>query len=234
MRRIILAAALAVAVAAATAAALPAYAQMPGGPGGGPMGRPGAGGPPPDQSAPPQEDKPDVVSQKAYKLGAKALQKGKDHDAAAARAASPDKRAAEIEKASDEYYRALDLFTLALSGRPEMAEAWDSVGYAHLRLGAYRESIDDYDHALKYRPDLEEAVLNRALAYLNLDRLDDAEAAYMDLFNHERALADQLMAAMQKWLADHRQDAKGMRPAQIDAFDTWLQERDKIARQAVS
>jgi tetratricopeptide (TPR) repeat protein len=108
------------------------------------------------------------------------------------------------------------------------------VGYAHLRLGAFRESVDDYDHALKYKPDLEEAILHRAEAYLRLDRLDDAQSAYMDLFNHARALADQLMVDMQKWLADHRQDAKGMRPAQIDAFDTWLQERDKIAKQTVS
>jgi tetratricopeptide (TPR) repeat protein len=230
MRRIILAAA----AAAATAAAVSALAQMPGGGGmGGPGGRPGMSQPP-DQSAPAPEDKPDVISQRAYKIGAKSLQKGKDYEAAAAKATNPDKRAGEIEKASDEYYRAIDAFTVALSGRPEMAEAWDAVGYAHLRLGAYRESVDDYDHALKYRPDLEEAILYRGVAYLNLDRLDDVEDAYMELFNHERALADQLMAAMQKWLADHRQDAKGVRPAQIDSFGAWLQERDKIAGQTVS
>lgn len=233
MRRIILAAA----VAVATGAALPALAQMPGVPGGGGMGGPG-GRPgmsqPPDQGAPTIEDKPDVISLRAYKIGAKSLQKGKEYEAAAAKATNPDKRAGEIEKASDEYYRAIDAFTVALSGKPEMVEAWDAVGYAHLRLGAYRESVDDYDHALKYRPDLEEAVLYRGVAYLNLDRLDDAESAYLELFNHERALADQLMAAMQKWLADHRLDAKGVRPAQIDAFDVWLQERDKLAEKTVS
>jgi tetratricopeptide (TPR) repeat protein len=234
MRRIVLAAA----IAAALGAAVPAQAQMPGIPGGG-MGNPGApGGRPgmsaPDESSAPREEKPDAVSQRAFKLAEKSLQKGKDHEAAAAKATSPDKRASEIEKAGDEYGRAVDLFTVALLGRPELVEAWDGVGFVHLRLGAYRESIDDYDHALKYRPDLQEAIMHRAEAYLNIDRLEDAESAYLDLFAHSRDLADELMVAMQKWLADHRQDAKGMRPAQIDAFDAWLQERDKIAKQAVS
>ena len=39
---------------------------------------------------------------------------------------------------------------------------------------------------------------------------------------------------MQKWLADHRTDAHGMRAADIDAFDKWLQERDGIAKQTAS
>lgn len=235
MRRMILTAA----IAAATAAALPALAQMPGMPGGG-MGNPGSpagrsgGGPPVDLDRGSAPDKPDVAATRAYKQGAKYLQKGMEYEAAAAKAATPDKRAGELDKAADAYYRALDFFTEALSSNAEMFQAWDSVGYAHLRLGAYRESVDDYDHALKYKPDLEEAILHRAEAYLNLDRLDDVEAAYMDLFSHSRALADELMATMRKWLADHRQDAKGMRPAQIDAFDSWLQERDKVAQQTVT
>jgi hypothetical protein len=56
----------------------------------------------------------------------------------------------------------------------------------------------------------------------------------MDLFNHERNLAEQLMVAMQKWLANHRSAANGMRPADIDAFDKWIQERDGIAKQTAS
>jgi hypothetical protein len=67
-----------------------------------------------------------------------------------------------------------------------------------------------------------------------LDRLDEAKAAYMDLFNHARPLADQLMASMQKWLASHRQAANGMRSADIDSFDKWLQEREGIAKQTAS
>jgi hypothetical protein len=103
-----------------------------------------------------------------------------------------------------------------------------------LRLGAYGESVDDYNHTLALKPDLPEAILHRAEAYLGLDRLDEAKSAYVDLFNHERPLADQLMLAMQQWLTVHRANANGMRAADVDAFDKWLQERDGIAKQTAS
>jgi hypothetical protein len=121
MRFIVLAAA----VAAATAAGMPARAQMPGVPGG--MGNPGGAGARPGMTQPgeevdrtPQPDQPDVAVRRAYREGTKSLQKGMEYEAAAAKAASPDKRVSEIEKAANEYYHALDYFTEALSGNAEM------------------------------------------------------------------------------------------------------------------
>jgi tetratricopeptide (TPR) repeat protein len=218
-------AAVAVFAAAEVAAQMPGG--MPGGMGGGMGGRPMTQ-PGEQMDTTQHEDKPDVAAQKWYKQGVKALAKAMEYDAAAAKASGPDKRASELEKASDSYYRALDLYTEALSNDADMADAWDSVGYVHLRLGAYVESVDDYNHTLKLRPDAEEAIERRAEAYLHLDRIDEAESAYMELFNHSRPLADQLMGLMQRWVADHRPDPKGMRPAQVDGFDTWLQERAKL------
>ncbi|HMD72703.1 MAG TPA: tetratricopeptide repeat protein [Steroidobacteraceae bacterium] len=236
MRQILLVTALA-ALAAIPGGAV--RAQMPAGmPGGGMPGSGMAGSRPSAQpsqvDATPRPDKPDVAAQKAYKAAAKALDKAMQYDQLALKAPSADKRADELEKARDYYYRALDMFTEALSNDAEMAEAWNSAGYVHLRLGAYGESIDDYNHALKFKPDLPEAIAHRAEAYMRLDRLDEAQSAYMDLFNHARPLADQLMTTMQRWLEEHRQDPKGMRPTQIDAFDQWLKERNKLASQAPS
>jgi predicted acetyltransferase len=56
----------------------------------------------------------------------------------------------------------------------------------------------------------------------------------MDLFNHERSLADQLMVVMQQWVTDHRANANGMRASDIDAFAKWVQERDGIAKQTAA
>jgi hypothetical protein len=39
---------------------------------------------------------------------------------------------------------------------------------------------------------------------------------------------------MQKWLESHRAAANGVRTADIDSFDKWLQERDGIAKQTAS
>jgi len=208
-----------------------AFAQMPPGAGGQMPGRPSMpAGEAQDASAPPSDEKPDVAARKAYKEAMKSFNKARELEAASANGSNPDKRA----KAIDEYNKALDKFTEALSNKGDMVEAWDNVGYVHLRLGAYAEAIDDYNHALALKPDLQEAVAHRAEACLALDRLDDAKAAYMDLFNHSRPLADQLMLAMQKWLSDHRTETRGMRPADIAAFEKWLLERDGIAKQTAS
>jgi tetratricopeptide (TPR) repeat protein len=115
-----------------------------------------------------------------------------------------------------------------------MYDAWNQVGYVHLRLGAYRESVDDYNHTLTLKPDLLEAIDNRAKAYLGVDRLDEAKAAYMDLFFHARPLADDLMASMQVWMQTHRASAGGVRAGDIDSFDKWLQEREGIAKTTAS
>ena len=168
-------------------------------------------------------EKPDAAAKKAFNAGVKSLNKARELEKNGA-----------LDKAGDAYGRALDQFTEALSNKGDMVEAWNNAGYVHLRLGAFSESIDDYNHALTLKPDLLEAVEHRGEAYMAVDRLDDAKAAYMNLFNHARPLADQLMLSMQKWLASHRAAANGIRAADIDSFDKWLQERDGIAKQTAS
>jgi tetratricopeptide (TPR) repeat protein len=241
MRRILLSC---LALVVAGAALMPADAQMmPGSMGGGGMGGGGMGGRPSRQSTDPAGDsdslpakveKPDASAKKAFDAGLKSLRKAKEYEEAAATAPNPDKKARALEKLGDAYGKALDQFTEVLRNKGDMYDAWNNVGYVHLRLGAYAESVDDYNHALTLKPDLLDAIEHRGEAYLGIDRLDDAKSAYMDLFSHARPLADQLMLAMQQWLTDHRANANGMRVADVDAFDKWLQERDGIAKQTAS
>jgi tetratricopeptide (TPR) repeat protein len=209
----------------------------PGGGGQMPGGRPGMGGGSQHGSempSTPAADKPDAAAKKAFNAGVKSLNRAREFEEVAAKATNPDKKANAMDKVGDAYSRALDQFTEALSNQGDMVEAWNYAGYVHLRLGAYSESIDDYNHTLALKPDLLEAVEHRAEAYMAVDRLDDTKAAYMNLFNHARPLADQLMVSMQKWLESHRVAASGMRATDIDSFDKWLQERDGIAKSTAS
>ncbi len=238
MHRILLSCCAAVVVLLAEIAPLGAQ-MMPGGPGGMPGGVGGAGRPtmggPPDEAPPaPAAEKPDAAARKIFKAAMKSLDKAKEYEAAAAAASNSDKKAKDMEKVEDNYNRALDQFTEALSNKGDMVEAWDQVGYVHLRLGAFRESIDDYNHTLALKPGLPEAIQHRAEGYLAIDRLDEVKIAYMDLFNHAPDLAAQLMAAMQKWQSEHQAEPRGMRAADIDAFGKWLAERDGIAKQTAS
>jgi tetratricopeptide (TPR) repeat protein len=208
---------------------------MPGGMGGGGRGQapPGAGGMP-DEAPTPAEDKPDVAVKKALKTANKALDKAKALEADAAASKDPDKKAKDMDRVSDQYNIALDAFTDALSHKSDLVEAWDQVGYIHLRLGAYREAIDDYNHTLALKPEMMEAIEHRAEAYLAVDHLDEVKVAYMDLYNHTPDLAAQLMAAMQKWLAARQADPSGSHNAETEAFAKWVSDRDGIAKQTAS
>jgi tetratricopeptide (TPR) repeat protein len=211
---------------------LPALAQYPVG-GGGIPPITGSGGRTPQQeeipSAPP-EVKPDKAAAKAYTAAMKSMGKAKDIEDTIARTTDPDKKANLQQKLDDTYGRALEQFTEVLRNKNDMFDAWNKIGFIHLHFGAYRESIDDYNHALALKPDLQEAIQHRGEAFMGVDHLDEAKAAYMDLFFHARPLADQMMTTMQTWLQSHRASANGVRATDIDAFDKWLQEREGIAK----
>ena len=178
----------------------------------------------------PVEVKPDKAAAKAYAAALKSMQKAHELEETIAKATDPDKKANAQSKLDDIYGRALEQFTEVLRNKNDMYDAWSKIGFIHLHFGAYRESIDDYNHALALKPDLLEAIQHRGEAFLGTNHLDEAKAAYMDLFFHARPLADQMMLTMQSWLQSHRASANGMRPADIDAFDKWLQEREGIAK----
>jgi tetratricopeptide (TPR) repeat protein len=182
----------------------------------------------------PADVKPDKAAAKAYAQGTKSMAKAHELEDTIAKATDPDKKAKAFSKLEDTYGKALDQFTEVLRNKNDMYDAWNQIGYVHLRFGAFRESVDDYNHALALKPDLLEATQHRGEAYLGIDHLDEAKAAYMDLFFHARPLADQLMVGMQAWLTKHRAVPDGMRAADIDAFDKWVQERDGIAKTTAS
>ncbi len=211
----------------------------PGGPGGqgGPGQITGSGGRGPrteEMPSTPIEEKPDKAAAKAYKTAPKSMLKAHELEDFIAKSTDAEKKGAAAQKLEDTYGKALDQFTEVLRNKNDMYDAWNQVGYVHLKFGAYREAIDDYNHTLLLKPDLTEAIQHRGEAFLGADRLDEAKAAYMDLFFHDRERADQLMLAMQAWLQRHRAAANGMRGADIDAFDKWLQERDGIAKTAAA
>jgi tetratricopeptide (TPR) repeat protein len=206
-------------------------------PGGGIPPITGSGGRTPHQEeipSTPIEVKPDKAAAKAYAAAMKSMEKAKEIQATMAKTTDPDKKANAQQKLDDTYGRALEQFTEVLRNKNDMYEAWAKIGFIHLHFGAYREAIDDFNHALALKPDLPEAIEQRGEAFMGVDHLDEAKAAYMDLFYHARPLADQMMTAMQTWLQSHRVSAGGMRPADIDAFDKWLQEREGIAKTAAA
>jgi tetratricopeptide (TPR) repeat protein len=206
-------------------------------PGGGIPPITGSGGRTPQQEeipSAPAEVKPDKAAAKAYAAAMKSMNKAKEIQETMAKTADADKKANLQQKLDDTYGRALEQFTDVLRNKNDMYDAWAKIGFIHLHFGAYRESIDDFNHALILKPDMPEAIEQRGEAFMGIDHLDEAKAAYMDLFYHARPLADQMMTTMQAWLQSHRASANGIRATDIDAFDKWLQEREGIAKTAAA
>jgi len=181
---------------------------------------------------PERQMSPEEQAKAAYNQGIRAV-KAADKLAKTADEATDEKKKAKAQdKAQRQYENARGYFAAALQRKQDMYEAWNYVGYTSRKLGDYDKALLAYDEALRLNPSYNEAIEYRGVAYLGLNRIDDAKNAYMQLFQSSRPLADTLMAEMQKWVAERR--AAGNAAAEVDALAQWIDERSNIARQTAS
>lgn len=154
-----------------------------------------------------------------------------EEQAAAANEGERDKLEGKIDKT---WRKAIREYRSAVELDEKHYRAYSDLGYALRKVGDYQESLAAYDAALAMVPTYAEAIEYRAEAYLGLGRLEDAKAAYLHLFEHDRGRADLLMEAMQSWVERHEQDPGAVDPAQVDAFAEWVSQRAQLAEQTAS
>ncbi len=177
---------------------------------------------------------PEDRAKAAYNQGVRAVKQAGKYEKAAGEATNDAKKAKALERARGQHEKAREYFAAAVRELPQMHEAWNYLGYTSRKLGAYNDALTAYDEALRLSPAFAEAIEYRGEAYLALDRIEDAKGEYMKLFRDARPLADQLMAAMQKWIVDRRSSPGALTSADIDVFAQWLEERANVARQTAS
>jgi tetratricopeptide (TPR) repeat protein len=149
-------------------------------------------------------------------------------------ATDPKDRAKLQENAQKTYDKARGDFENAIKKDPKMFQAYGALGYVKRRLGDFEESLAAYAHALDLKPGYTPAIEYRGEAYLGLGRVEDAKAAYMELFSTDRKRADELSAAMTKWVEAKHQDPTGVDAKTLEEFSGWLNQRLEIARQTAS
>lgn len=198
-----------------------------------PSGAEAAGGssspPPPPPLSVPQS--PEASARDSYNMGLKYRDKAwKLEEKAAASSTDAERRKLE-GKVRKQYDKAKRMFLSATEKVPGFYQAFSSLGYAYRKTGEFEKSLAAYDRALELSPAYGEAIEYRAEAYLGLGRVDDARKAYMHLFGRDRALADELMEAMQDWAAERREDPAGIAGETLEGFDAWIKERGEIADQ---
>ena len=176
---------------------------------------------------------PELQARMVYNNGVRAIEKGDDLLADAARQTDERKQKKTRAKAQQAYSTALRKFSQAIELQPGMYEAWNYLGYSQRKLGRYQDALTAYDKTLSLKPGYAEAIEYRGHAYLGLDRLSEAKEAYLTLFSSNRKLAGTLLAAMQEWVGAHRNNAAGVDGAMLESFASWVKERSTIAGQTV-
>lgn len=143
------------------------------------------------------------------------------------------KKDKQAQEAQGLYGKALDNFKQAASLDSSMPEAWNYVGYTSRKLGHYEDALAAYDKAIVLKPGYADALEYRGEAYLAMNRVSDAQQAYLDLYAGDRALAGKLLTAMKSWVASQRANPGGS-AINLDAVDQWIQERSQIAGQTAA
>jgi tetratricopeptide (TPR) repeat protein len=172
---------------------------------------------------------PQQMAAAKYNSGLKHIEKADELRTEAMAAADPKKRATLEGKARKEYEKAIHDLRFATEKDPGLFQAHGSLGYAHRRTGDYPAALAAYDHSLALEPSYAPAIEYRAEACLGLDRLEEAKAAYMMLFNTDRPRADELASAMKTWVETRRREPAGLSPETIEEFATWVAQRAEIA-----
>jgi len=176
-------------------------------------------------------ESPEENAERHYKQGLKYRDKAwvLEKKAAMAKGAAAEKL---MKKTRKEYAKAAKSQRNAVTANPRMHQAHSSLGYALRKTGEFDQAVEAYGMALKIAPGYTEAIEYRAEAYLALDRLEDAKSAYLTLLRVDQARADELMAAMKKWVSQSESGSAEVSEDDLEAFSSWVEERAGIAGRA--
>jgi tetratricopeptide (TPR) repeat protein len=186
------------------------------------------------QISSPRERSPQDQAKSLYNDGVRAVGKADKYQTSAAQLVDAGKKSKALREAHDLYASALTKFTQAANFDPNMHEAWNYVGYTNRKLGNYDVALAAYERALALHPGYPEALEYRGEAFLALNRVADAQQAYLDLFASNRNLADKLLLAMKSWIDTQRTAASGTDATAVNDLDKWVQERSQIAGQTAA
>lgn len=166
---------------------------------------------------------PEEIAQSAYKKGLKHKARAWKAEEKAETASSDKKRDRYAKRAQKEYLKAQSQYAKTLQILPEHYEAANEMGYALRKTGNYEKAIGAYNVALQTNPNFLQAIEYRGEALVQLGYYDQTREDYMRLFREDRELADQLMAAIDKWaLTQTNPDA------QVKAFLEWRESRREV------
>ncbi|PYQ10049.1 MAG: hypothetical protein DMH00_11980 [Acidobacteria bacterium] len=189
----------------------------------------------PSNSAPqPPHKSPAEEAAELYNSGIQHRDKALALQKEAAAAPAEKDRSKLEKKAGKEFEKAISDYRRATQLNDKFHQAFSDLGFCMRKTGDYNGALEAYNRALSLAPAYAPAIEYRAGAYLGLDQVEDAKKAYLELFPSDRSRADELLGAMKGWVQKRQGDAGKMTPEMVQAFGTWVQEREELAKQTPS
>lgn len=168
---------------------------------------------------------PTEMSAKAFRVGIKHRDRALSLESKAEHASSDKAREKALAKAQKAFSKAVGKQGEAIKLDPQNYKAANELGYALRKTGDFRKAIGAYNYALDVNPNFHPATEYRAEAYLALGMYEQTQRSYMKLFRDDRALASELMVAIDKW----RLNNLGERSDPELNFLKWADERKRLA-----
>ncbi len=181
-----------------------------------------------------RQESPQDKAKSLYNDGVRAVRKADRFQASATQLVDAGKKAKALREAHDGYAAALVKFEQAVNLDGHLYEAWNYVGYTNRKLGNYDIALAAYERTLALQPGYPEALEYRGEAFLAMNRVPDAQQAYLDLYASNRGLADRLLTAMKTWIDAQRTAGVGADTTAANDLEKWVQERAQIAGQTAA
>lgn len=173
---------------------------------------------------------PGNVAQKAqmsYFEGLRDLKLANQLERRASEAEPGEKRDKLNRRSAEAYEKAVQKFRGALRQRPEMIEAYESLGEAFRHQGKYQEALEI--HAIALRQDSEDMDNFRgwAASLMALNMLGNATQSYATYVETKSPRAEILMGEMKRWLAAKQTDPGDLDPAHVERMASWIAEQSQ-------
>jgi len=139
----------------------------------------------------------DKKATQVYNEGVKHMEKAKKIVVGGDSTYAFNYRATSDAKAKKEYEKALDKFKTATELKPDMADAFNNLGYCYRKLGKLTLSLENYHKALELEPGFPQAHEYLGETFLAMDSLKLAQGQLQMLQELKSPYADTLLKSIE-------------------------------------
>jgi len=162
---------------------------------------------------------PDQLAIESYNAGLRHRDKAWKHQEKVVASTREKDRIKYQRRANKEFEKAAKRYRDAIEYQPELYQAHASLGYALRETGEYDAALNAYAESLALRPQYTPAIEYLAETHLALGEVDKVTDAYSKLVELDPVKADELLAAINEWLAN---PPKNTNPDAIKQLSDWL------------